>query len=196
MVKKDKWRIRTEKELEAYSVGLKELADILTEMNLFWFISCGTLLGAYRNGDLLPWDSDIDVELREEEARSRAGELIRKLKKAGFKTSSSIGKLRQTYRIYAHKHGHQYAIRLWREVDNYRYLGRMRLPAEFFKDNSLSQIEIRGHKYPCPRNIEGYLVWKYGPDWRVPIPGQAGTAHPPNYLLKDEEIPWSEPEIK
>eukprot|EP00112_Aurelia_sp_Birch-Aquarium-sp1_P006854 Seg1749.5 transcript_id=Seg1749.5/GoldUCD/mRNA.D3Y31 product="hypothetical protein" protein_id=Seg1749.5/GoldUCD/D3Y31 len=30
-----------------------------------YFLSCGTLLGAYRNGDLIPYDSDIDILVKQ-----------------------------------------------------------------------------------------------------------------------------------
>lgn len=44
---------------------LKELfvkwSEIASQLNISYFISTGTLLGAWRNGDLIPYDTDVDV---------------------------------------------------------------------------------------------------------------------------------------
>lgn len=41
--------------------GLKEIAKLLTEANIPWWVDCGTLLGTYRYGGVIPWDYDIDI---------------------------------------------------------------------------------------------------------------------------------------
>lgn len=43
--------------------GLQEIAKVLTEAKIPWWVDCGTLLGAYRYGGVIPWDNDIDVAL-------------------------------------------------------------------------------------------------------------------------------------
>ena len=44
---------------------LKELflkwSEIASQLNISYFISTGTLLGAWRNGELIPYDTDVDV---------------------------------------------------------------------------------------------------------------------------------------
>jgi phosphorylcholine metabolism protein LicD len=40
---------------------------IMTENGIPYFISCGTLLGAIRNGGLIPWDNDIDIGMQSED---------------------------------------------------------------------------------------------------------------------------------
>lgn len=50
-----------EKHLDAAKVALKEIAKVLNEANIPWWVDCGTLLGAYRYGGVIPWDNDIDV---------------------------------------------------------------------------------------------------------------------------------------
>lgn len=175
MAKKPKNRIRTEKELAAYARGLKEFADVLDGLGLFWFLACGALLGAYRDGDLVPWDHDVDVELKEEEAKSRSQKIHAALKSAGFRTEN------RTYGIRAKKYGHKYAIRMWQQKGNMRTLGRKQLPDYFFKN--LSSIKLRDSKYPCPSNVEKYLEWKYGKGWRTPTPRKK-TSHGPHYKGK------------
>jgi len=49
--------------LQKAKEGLKAITKILTEANIPWWVDCGTLLGAYRYGGVIPWDNDIDVAL-------------------------------------------------------------------------------------------------------------------------------------
>lgn len=48
----------------ALSVEKQALADIgkvLTEAGIPWWVDCGTCLGAYRYGGVIPWDEDADI---------------------------------------------------------------------------------------------------------------------------------------
>ena len=40
---------------------LDEFIDVCEHNNLKWCVAYGTLLGAVREGDMIPWDYDIDV---------------------------------------------------------------------------------------------------------------------------------------
>ena len=41
--------------------ALREITTLLTEAQIPWWVDCGTCLGAYRYGGVIPWDGDIDV---------------------------------------------------------------------------------------------------------------------------------------
>lgn len=43
--------------------ALKEIAEMLDSHNIIWWIDCGTCLGAYRYGGIIPWDWDIDISI-------------------------------------------------------------------------------------------------------------------------------------
>ena len=52
----------------------RDVVQVLTENNIRYWITGGTLLGAVRHGDFIPWDDDIDicVDVRDEERLLKA----------------------------------------------------------------------------------------------------------------------------
>lgn len=42
---------------------LKEFDRVCQKYNLHYYLICGSLLGAVRHGDLIPWDDDVDVAM-------------------------------------------------------------------------------------------------------------------------------------
>lgn len=43
--------------------ALKEVVQLLEANNIIYWIDCGTALGAYRYGGIIPWDWDIDISI-------------------------------------------------------------------------------------------------------------------------------------
>jgi phosphorylcholine metabolism protein LicD len=43
--------------------AVKEVVDLLEEHDIIYWIDCGTCLGAYRYGGIIPWDWDIDISI-------------------------------------------------------------------------------------------------------------------------------------
>ncbi len=50
-----------EKHLTAEKKALAEVGKLLTEAKIPWWVDCGTCLGAYRYGGVIPWDEDVDI---------------------------------------------------------------------------------------------------------------------------------------
>src|SRR5690606_9383215 len=45
--------------------ALAEIAAIFKKANIPFWVDCGTCLGAYRYGGIIPWDHDIDISILE-----------------------------------------------------------------------------------------------------------------------------------
>ncbi len=155
-------RIRSPEEIAAYRQGLEEFAGAVTDIP--WFLARGALLGAYRDGDLIPHDSDIDMEVSAK-YRAHAKRISRRLKKTGFDvvTMYRDDKLQK---IYGCKYGLVYVLRFWDKKGDMWYCRKLKMPDRYF--NNHGTVELKGNKYPCPGDIEGYLEYIFG-DWQTRI---------------------------
>jgi len=145
-----------------------EIKKIMDENNTPFFLRQGTVLGAIRDGDLIPWDDDIDLgsiygldgfgEQQIETmipAMQKAGYLVRINPNDFFKCVVFIkGNMRIDWGCY------------WVIDDSVLMYPAIPIPMRFFK--SMEEIELLGQKYFVPSPPEEYLDYKYGKDWRIP----------------------------
>lgn len=52
-----------ENHLEKEKEALKEVGLLLDRAGIPWWLDCGSCLGAYRYGGVIPWDEDIDIAI-------------------------------------------------------------------------------------------------------------------------------------
>lgn len=176
---KDKLRIRSSADLSNQMEGLLVLSKVLNLTLEKWFLSGGTLLGAYRDGDFIPWDWDVEVTVLTEEASKKEGELLNNLIAAGFLIASSDASL-ENFKIVAIGWGTEYEIlgRYLREIDNTRTRIMTKVPARFFETSEM--ISLRGYNFPAPCPIDKFLTALYG-DWKTPLK----TKDKESYFSKD-----------
>jgi len=41
--------------------ALRQVKEVFDNYDVEYWLDCGTLLGAVRNGKIIPWDNDIDL---------------------------------------------------------------------------------------------------------------------------------------
>ena len=164
---KDKLRTRSSKDLSNQMKGLLVLSKVLDKILKRWFLSGGTLLGAYRDGDFIPWDWDVEVNVLTEEASKKEGELLNGLVAAGFLIASSDSST-ENFKIVAVGWGTEYEIlgRYLRETDDTRTRIMTKVPARFFKTSET--VTLRGYDFPAPSPIDQFLEALYG-DWKTPL---------------------------
>ncbi len=160
-----KVRIRTPEELALQFQGLLELADLLEELGILCFVGGGTLLGIVRDGAFIPWDWDVEVDLRAEEAVARRPELIEALDASGFRIVRSDASL-LNFKLKCEKYGAVFEVLGWQKIGGHRYRRAYRLPAALFE--TTSPLTFNGRSFTTFSDPVAYLAYQYG-DWWVPV---------------------------
>lgn len=161
----NKIRLRSEEELQLQFEGLLKVSEIVQNHLDSWFVSSGTLLGAVRDGDFIPWDWDVCIDVFTEEAQGKLGNICVDLESAGFRISK-LDKTFENLKVVASGFGTEYEI-----LGRYLKRGLIRarrmteLPAMFYE--TAEWVSIRGTSFPAPSPAEDFLAALYG-DWRTP----------------------------
>lgn len=140
-------------------VGLKQCLQ-----GLEWFINCGTLLGAVRDGDFIDWDLDIDVAMKRKH-ENKFQDIIKCLRAKGYTANYVICRdLRPEIKELQH-----FIQITYKGISG--HLG-VRSPKQYIGRGyfTFGKVMLRGVEFPCPGNVEKYLEEKYGKDWKTPKP--------------------------
>lgn len=173
-------------------------ADLCAELAVTWWLDYGTLLGAVRNGGVIPHDKDADLGVPADDFRrvlAYRPEVPWADRVEGGKRCR-VRLVDGLWWIHKLRHGGKYSagnslkIRLsevnhtnvdvfpWYPEPNdflgrQAYVGCDRYKGREFPATALfplSEIEWEGRWLPAPRDPEAFLHHRYGPDWRTPIP--------------------------
>ena len=68
---------------------MKDVHDVLEQSGVPYFIESGTLLGAVRHGEIIPWDDDMDIGVRKEDLGKLEKKALPLIKKRGYTVSFS-----------------------------------------------------------------------------------------------------------
>ncbi len=180
---------------------LQYFHQLFEEHEIWHCLAFGTLLGAVRDQDIIPWDYDVDMIIRPEDG-PRLLALNEVVAEQGFEFVNAVAGGRtlalNPHKIRSYKtqkiHG-MYGGR--RIADFYTYTcfsdGVMRrfdfdqdvywcphysFPAYFME--TIADVTIRDRHYPGLGCAEVFLTGIYGADWRTPYQAavQGGTMRP------------------
>ena len=165
-MQEDKIRIRTEKELDLQLKGLIEIINIISKFGFYWFIGSGALLGAIREQDFIKWDWDVGIDFLNEEFFPKKNELLNRLLINGFNLEHKDFSYKNS-KIVVSKYGADYELRGWYLKEKYRLRKGFKFPSAHWEGNT--EIILRNHSFKGPLDIEKYLEFNYGENWRVPI---------------------------
>lgn len=166
--------------------NLIDFKEIMDQLKIHFWLESGTLLGPYRDKDFVDGDEDdTDLCLWKKDIE-KSLLFLPKLRAKGFAvlhewkfvngTTEAIAIKRNGNKIdiiAMHRKKNEYgdvvfhlARNLGGGMGSMPYFAYV-FPGELYDE--WDEIELRGVKFKCPKDVEGYLVARYGPDWRTPI---------------------------
>jgi phosphorylcholine metabolism protein LicD len=172
---------------------LKYISNILEESYIKHWILYGTLLGAIRNHDIIPYDYDFDIganvgdvdkimNLNSHVANS--GYQFKKKYIHGYAANKDesepviwkvsikiVYKKEEVGDIYLYHNFSDGFMRRFDPKTGTYFWAKGTIPSWF--TNRLVYVKIRDTNLPAPRDPEILLKQWYGPDWMTPIKAQA-----------------------
>lgn len=162
------------------------LASAFTNANIPYYIDHGTLLGLVRDGDLLPWDNDVDIAIDAEYAE-QAYQVIQKALPANSAThqwqvAHQSGQfdtpqgphqgwriIKVTDALLEPSTEHLVDCIIKHKVQDTRYwlVGATTLHAPDELTKIKTNLDYQGHLLSVPAKTETYLELLYG-DWATP----------------------------
>ncbi len=165
---------------------LAKVCSFLDHHNVKYTLEGGTLLGIIRENRLLPWDNDMDLTIREEDASVLLKNLW-KLKLSGLrirvkKFKKNVGpfaidELRivkvRNFKYLFFRGDVMIDIFVKRRIED-KYFWTVGIkkpvlkssPAEFYEN--LTRYTFKNQEYSVPVDYDGYLTYRYG-DWHTPV---------------------------
>lgn len=146
-------------------VAFKDFIEVLVGSNIHSWASCGTLLGLIRDGHLISWDDDADVDYLVRE-KCKLFSAIVKLSALDFIVIVRPGRLFTS--INAFRDGFKCSLGGVRSFGPYFFSRTTKYPKMFIGN----EIRMKFFKQlnifvPIPALSEKYLHYTYG-DWRTP----------------------------
>lgn len=149
------------------------LDEIFRRNNTEYWLSCGTLLGFYRQGDFISHDLDTDVCISIDSLNLN---LLKDIFKNGFKCNRVFGRIHDGFEIALFKNGVKTDLFFVYKKDDYWYHS---VYANFtnidsvkydyiFEPIEIKETQFLGHMFKTPSDIESVLKQQYGEDWAIP----------------------------
>lgn len=182
----------TDGKLELAVSLLKKVNEIMKAHGLPYLIDHGTLLGIFRDGHLLPWDNDIDLAIRAEDAHRILEILKEEVPKFEFPMSATNQWCVKTFEgVIEFPNEKRKVLRILKIIntaeaesnkvvvmdlilkylhDNRRYwmVDTMTLSAPNALMNKIDEHAFSGVTFPVPSETDEYLKVLYN-DWKTPV---------------------------
>lgn len=152
--------------------------DQLQKNNIPFWLEAGTLLGIYRDGDLISWDYDADIGIPAGYSDKVVAlrykyfprYIIRKrlIKSRWIPGETRVVKVKTTWEKLQQVNFHIDLFCVYKVNDKYRWVdsGVLKQVNEKFFDTQ-DYINWEGRNIPIPAHTEEYLSLRYG-NWRIP----------------------------
>jgi hypothetical protein len=144
--------------------------DLLTRHGIPHWLDYGPLLGAVREGRLIPWDYDVDFGVMLTD-RGRIAGLRAEIEQAGHWLDMGDDHMWRV--VLSRDNGLHADLFPWHREDGLLKLsgpfaGAGAFPPEWLE--RLAPVRLLGHEHRAPAPFEEFLErYRYGADWRTPI---------------------------
>jgi phosphorylcholine metabolism protein LicD len=159
---------------------LKDITNLLDELNIPYWLEGGTLLGIIRENRLLPWDNDLDISIKEDYYDLLISNIKRLKYRVRFKKFEKDDEpfKKDTIRLVKVRNSKflffrgevtlDIFIKFKKDSDYFWQVGKKRksVPAHFYEDSIEWNFDDK--KYLIPKEYENYLEFRYG-DWQTPV---------------------------
>ena len=196
-----------EGKLPWYQEHIKKMLPYVTRLlrreNIVFWLDWGTLLGAVRNGKMIPWDFDIDIGIFHKDVK-RLLDTESQIVKNGFRflvdrNAKYARKIRfftediRNYRSYFPEYPKGFEFHI--DIDPWVIEGDVaKATFDISKIHTmkellnLKEIEFEGAMYPCPDNPEESLNRLIGCDWKIQIVLSGNMIYIQRYDSKNTDI--------
>ena len=175
--------------LRADKEALKEIAQIFYKHDLPFWVDCGTCIGVYRYGGVIPWDNDLDISILLpdfQNAKNALNELDpKKYVAQDWSGRGCPGTYIRVYVKESHNHIDIYTNAIDAEKQTIKYIiahEESPFMAEKWKQRERLQTDpipfdvvfplklglLDGIEVPVPNHTAEFLTIKYGPDLNPP----------------------------
>ncbi len=144
--------------------NLIQFSNLLDNFKINHGVIYGTLLGLYRDGDLIKYDHDVDIYILGEDFYNLLKFLSNK-ELCGFKIIRFTNSL-----ISVEKDNEYIDIFIFRKYLFFRKCGPSLILSNHL--DKFSTFSLPEKKICAPSNIEKFLVLAYGDNWKTPIRGK------------------------
>jgi len=173
---------------------LLEIKSVLDDLNIEFFLTHGTALGAFRGGDFISYDRDIDLGIKEEIYKPNAEKIREEFLKQGFEVFGFFAPRELIRAMKVQKYGIHCDIVGYRRLDDEVFvISNIRevcyvFSAKLFKN--LETINFCGTKFKIPSPVVEYMKALYGEKWKIPIKSRWETPCViPEYRKKKNLLP-------
>jgi hypothetical protein len=166
------------------SIPIVERKDIYLEINkviIFlnslencnYFFSCGTALGLVREGRLLDWDTDVDIDVIEPN-ESTINEIIHRMEELGYSYLRKL-KSKDIYSqiVFTKEPHHSIDFCFWYKERNFfindvpeTKLFKRSHPLNIYKE--FKYLRVQNIDFRIPFDTDSYFKLLYGGDWQTP----------------------------
>ena len=173
---------KNDKEEYCYEL-LLNTKRLLDDNNIEFFLDYGTLLGAYRDNQFIPHDSDIDISIYD----YNYGHLLKLL------DNTILKKYNLQIVTGPHRGGNLNSLKLIKFKDKLLH-NKLQYNNEIYIDiykvyfqPKTTLYKFYNTKFNIPTNTDKYLKHLYGDTWRTPIKGKHGKWPTSSKTIKNTE---------